>query len=223
MYKDRKISALIPARGGSKRIPRKNIKLLKGKPLIVYTIYAALKSRYIDAVYVSTEDSEIKKISLSAGAKVLDRPSKLATDTAKSIDVTKHFVNEIDPEVIVLLQPTSPLRNASHIDKAIEIFMDSGADTVFSVCRRHIGPQWILEKEDGKLKFKFKNELNVTRTQDEKETYEFNGAIYIYDKKTVLESDKFVMGKKIYPYIMGKAESIDIDEPEDWELAERLL
>ena len=129
-----RIVGIIPARGGSKGIPRKNIKLMLGKPLIQHTIEAALASKRIDEVYVSTEDYEIASISESLGTQIIDRPEELAGDNVSTFDVMKHAEETLNsPDVLVVLQPTSPLRNAQEIDKAISL-LEPDVDTVVGVC-----------------------------------------------------------------------------------------
>ncbi|MBN2421616.1 acylneuraminate cytidylyltransferase family protein [Candidatus Woesearchaeota archaeon] len=229
MYGKRKIISIIPARGGSKRIKKKNIRLLKGRPLIAYSIEQSLNSKYIDRTIVSTEDPEIKASALLYKAEIIDRPKELAEDTSKSIDVLKHVLNYLNanekyiPDIVVLLQPTSPLRKAEHIDSAIKIFADNNADTLFSVTKRHLGPQWILKKEKNQVRFLFENDFNVLRTQDEEETYEINGAIYIYTSDVIFKSGNYGYGKRVFPFPMDKISSIDIDEPIDWKIAEKLM
>ena len=140
MYEGNRIISIIPARGGSKSIPRKNVKLLLGKPLIAHSILESLSSRYIDQTIVSTEDSEIASISEKYSAKVLKRPEILATDTASTepvlINVLQQLHDEgsIEPDYIVLLQPTSPIRRPNDIDKAIETLFDNSGDSLLSVC-----------------------------------------------------------------------------------------
>ena len=134
-----KIIAIIPARGGSKGISRKNIKSLAGKPLIAYSIEAALKSKYINSVVVSTEDEEIAKISEKCGAEVIERPEELAKDEKPTIDVIFQVLEILrmknhTPDIVVLLQPTSPLRDTEDIDNAIELFLNGGCESVVSVC-----------------------------------------------------------------------------------------
>ena len=141
MYTNKKFLAIIPARGGSKRLPRKNVLDLCGKPLIAYTIEAALKSKYIDKVIVSSDDEEILNISSNFGADIIKRPIDLANDTATTIDAIKHTIDNFENyDYIVLLQPTSPLRNEKHIDEAIELLEKKKADAVVSVCEMEHSP-----------------------------------------------------------------------------------
>ena len=140
-YKGNKIWAIIPARGGSKEIPRKNIVKIAGKPLIAYSIEQALASKYLDGVFVSTEDDEISGISSHYGASIIQRPVKLSRDDSSTIDVLKHAVDQMgkalqmNVDQIVCLQPTTPTRKTEDIDKAIELFFDEKADSVVSVIK----------------------------------------------------------------------------------------
>src|SRR3989339_1726633 len=159
MYKKKNIIAIIPARAGSKGLPGKNIRLLLGKPLISWTIEHALSSKYIDKVIVSTDDRKIAEISRKCGAAVpFIRPAKLATDKAKGIDVILHAVRWFEKkrnkfDLIMLLQPTSPLRTAGDIEAAIELLFEKKAGAVVSVCETEHHPLWsnILPK-DGNMK-----------------------------------------------------------------------
>jgi len=126
------ILAIIPARGGSKRLPKKNVRILRGKPLIFYTIDTANKSKYLDRVIVSTDDKKIAEISAKYGAEVIERPKKLARDDSPIIDAIFHVLNKIEADIVVLLQPTSPLRTAKDIDEAINLFIDNKCDSVIS-------------------------------------------------------------------------------------------
>ena len=223
VYKGKKIIVIIPARGGSKRIPQKNIKLLAGKPMIVYSIEQSLNSRYIDEVYVSSDDKKILEISKKFGAEIIKRPKKYATDKAKTIDVLKHTLKKIKADLIVLLQPTSPLRKVENIDKAIEIFFKKNADTVVSVTKRNLGPQWILKKQNGRVAFLFGNDFSKIRTQDQDETYEINGAVYVFLKENILNSKNYPIGKKVYPLVINKIEALEIDDREDFMLVDLIL
>ncbi|MBC8555357.1 MAG: acylneuraminate cytidylyltransferase family protein, partial [Candidatus Brocadiales bacterium] len=146
MINNKRILAIIPARGGSKRLPRKNILDLAGKPPIAWSIEAALGSKYIDRVIVSTDDEEIAGISRKYGADVpFMRPNKLATDESSSVDVVLHVINTLkekgrESEYIMLLQPTSPLRTMENIDEAVELLQSSSSDAVISVCEAEHSP-----------------------------------------------------------------------------------
>ena len=139
-----KIIAIIPARGGSKGIIDKNIKPLHGKPLICYTIEEALKSKYLDWVYVSTDSLSIAKTSNTCGARIIERPNELAADDSPTNDTIHHAMDiikcEYEPDVVILLQPTSPLRNANDIDDAIELFLTNDCNSLISVCKAEHSP-----------------------------------------------------------------------------------
>ena len=144
MYKNKKIISIIPARGGSKRLPRKNILLLAGKPLIAYSIEQSFKSKYIDRTIVSTEDKEIAETSKKYRAEIIKRPKELATDEATTLVVLQHVLSVLreqnyNPDVVVLLQPTSPLRKTSQIDESIRKLIDNNANMVVSASELHIG------------------------------------------------------------------------------------
>lgn len=143
MYKNKTFLAIIPARGGSKRLPRKNVLDLCGKPLITWSIEAGLNSKYIDKVVVSSDDDEILEISRKFGAETIKRPDELASDTATTFDAIKHTIDNLEKyDYIVLLQPTSPLRDQKHIDEAIELLVEKNADAVVSVCEMDHSPLW---------------------------------------------------------------------------------
>jgi len=227
MKENKKILAIIPARGGSKKLPGKNIKLMAGKPLIAYTIEAALESRYIDKVIVSTDDEKISEVSKKYRAEVVRRPDYLATDTIKTVGVVLHALEVLKkvnyiPEVVILLQPTSPLRTADDIDRATDIFLENKNDCelVMSVCETNI--YWSLKEEGKYLKSVFDHKCLSERNQDLPKTYIMNGATYITTPE-IIKKYKAVHSEKIMPYFMPKEKSIDIDDESDFKLAEKLL
>lgn len=217
---------IIPARGGSKGIPGKNSKLLGGKPLIQYTIEAALEVFPIDRIVVSTDDEKIRQIAEDCGVSVPNlRPEHLATDTASSYDVILHCIEEnkdrLDFDVIVLLQPTSPFRKGIHISEAMELY-DSKLDMIVSVDEADQNPYYSLfeENEDGYLRKS--KEGNYTRRQDCPKVYAYNGAIYVMNRKS-LEERSLGEFTNIRKYVMDKKYSVDLDTPFDWKLAEFML
>lgn len=225
MYTNKKFLAIIPARGGSKRLPRKNVLDLCGKPLITYTIEAALKSKYIDKVIVSSDDEEILNISKKNGADIIKRPIDLANDTATTFDTIKHTIDNFEKyDYIVLLQPTSPLRNEKHIDEAIQLLEEKNADSIISVCEMDHSPLWsnTLPK-DGNMSNFLKDEILNKRSQDLEKYYRLNGAIYICKTSKLLEEKSFILKKKIFAYIMDRKNSIDIDEKIDFHIAKILI
>lgn len=227
----KKILALILARGGSKGIPGKNIKKLSGKPLISYTIEAAKKSKYINKIVVSTDDDEIAKVASDCGAEVpFIRPDKLATDTARSNDAIIHaldFLKEKEnykPDYLINLQPTSPLRKSEDINKAIGTFIRNkdNYESLISVCESFENPFWMQKIEDGKLTSLMDSFDNYNRRQELPKVYQLNGAIYLITYKKFMEYKSFYTDR-IYPFIMEKEKSIDIDNKLDWKLVEILM
>ena len=217
--------AIIPARGGSKRLPRKNILDLCGKPLISWSIEAALKSKYISKVVVSSDDEEILNISSNFGADIIKRPYELANDTATTFDAIKHTINNLEKyDYIVLLQPTSPLRNEKHIDEAIELLEEKQADGIVSVCEMDHSPLWSNTlPEDGNMRGFLREEILNKRSQDLEKYYRLNGAVYICKTDKLLENKSFFLKDNIFAYIMDKKNSIDIDEEIDFEIAKVLI
>lgn len=227
------ILAIIPARGGSKGIPRKNIKLLNARPLLAHTATAAADSRFITRRVLSTEDMEIAKVGSDYGLEVpFIRPAHLSTDLSPSLEVFQFTLNELRlregyvPDLVVILQPTSPLRNSTHIDEAIEKYLSADADSLVSVMKipHNMSPFSAMHKNvDGYLQSL--TDLNELQNQRQNKPIYFarNGAaIYITTPINILANNS-LFGKKIVGYEMSKLDSIDIDEEEDWSLAEALL
>ena len=231
MYKGNNILGLIPARGGSKGLPRKNIKPLVGKPLIAWTIEQALVSKYLDRVVVSTDDKEIAEISKKYGADIpFVRPKELAEDNTKGIDVVLHaieWLSENDKQkqydLIILLQPTSPLRAKEDIDKAIEFLFLKEAKAVVSVCEVDHHPLWSNTlPEDGCMKIFIRKEIMNKNRQELPVFYRLNGAIYLA-YCDYLRKQRSFFGEKTFAYIMSKERSIDIDYEVDLKLAQILM
>ena len=226
-FQKKRILAIVPARGGSKGIPRKNIKFLAGKPLIAYTIRVALESKYLDGkVFVSTEDKEIAKISKKYGAKIVKRPQKLATDNISSIDVVLHALKflkkeEGEPDIAILLNPTSPLRTATDIDKEIELFLRNKCESVIGVCESE-SSYWALKIKKGFLIPVFGKKYFETRRQDLPKVYIPNGVIFISTPK-ILNKYKTFYTNKILPFIMPLERSVDIDNEIDFKLVETII
>ena len=221
-----KVLGLIPARGNSKRLPRKNIIELYGKPLIAWTIEAALGSKYIDRVIVSTDNQEIANIAKKYGAEVpFIRPSELATDEATTIDAVLYSLGQLEEvgekyDYIALLQPTSPLRTTQNIEESIELLQTKNSDAVISVCEAEHHPLWsnVLPDDlsmDNFLDASVKNK----RSQDLPKQYRINGAIYISSVKKLKKENSFFLSDNCIAYIMKKNVSIDIDTMDDFDLA----
>lgn len=219
--------ALIPARGGSKGLPGKNLMKLGGVPLIVHSINAAKKSESISEVFVSTDSEEIKQVAEKAGAKVpFLRPKELATDSAVAIDTYLHFINfykeniDVNLENLVVLLPTSPLRSAVHIEGAIKLFREKNPDSVISFTKEFHPISWHKElDEDFKIKSDFFS--NLKNRQDESVTYFPNGSIYIF--KVGLLKLRSYYSQNSYAYLMEKRFSVDIDDADDFEYAQFLI
>lgn len=228
MFKNKKFLAIIPARGGSKGIPNKNIMPICGKPLIAYTIEAAKKSKYIDEIMVSTDSDIIKVIAQQSGAKVpFLRPAELSKDNVKSIDVVMHTIDfyknkNISFDYVILLQPTSPLRTVEHLDKAIEKLIESNKSSLVSVCEVDENPVLMRSIENEKLKEVISFEGTNLRRQDLPAFYIFNGALYINSSDMIVQKKKFVDENTI-PYVMDKESSIDIDTMLDARLVELII
>ncbi|MBR5637905.1 MAG: acylneuraminate cytidylyltransferase family protein [Pseudobutyrivibrio sp.] len=224
--------AFIPARGGSKGLPGKNIKPLNGKPLIAYAIDAAKASKYIDRVIVTTDDEEIAAVAKQYGAEVpFMRPAELASDTATAVDVYIHasefVMNETGEPVdkFMVLLPTAPLRTTAHIDGAVEAFNQHGADTLISVTEAETPPSWYMNM-DGRgcianAGFGMKGAI-VNNRQVNDAYYIPNGAIYILDYK-LLKEKRTYYSDNTYGYVMSRIESIDIDNIDDFEYAQFLM
>lgn len=213
---------IIPARGGSKGIPQKNIRLLAGKPLLHYTIEVALQLFNADDICVSTDSEEIKKVAEQCNIKVpFLRPANLATDTAGTREVLLHaveFYKESGYDTIVLLQPTSPFKTNRHVKEALQNF-SLAVDMVVSVYESDLNPYYNLFEENGDGFLHQSKPSHITRRQDCPKVYAYNGAVYIINidslqKKAINQFDKIIK------YSMDKKSSLDIDTMEDWQLAE---
>lgn len=223
--------AIIPARGGSKGLPGKNIMMLNGKPLISYTIEAAIKSRNISEVIVSTDDLKIAEISKKYGASVpFIRPDYLSGDDASSIDVYLHAIEYLIKErnksidKFSVLLPTAPLRNEKHIDEAIMIFEREQAFSLISVCEAEIPPSWYYRVDENRRLFNagFDQSNALSNRQENCKYYVPNGAIYILDYNGLKKTRTYYSNNTI-PYIMKREDSIDIDNLIDFKFAEFLI
>ena len=225
-----KFLVLVPARGGSKGIPHKNMRLLAGKPLIDYTIEAALGSRYPLRVVVSTDDEEIARVSQAVGAEVpFLRPAELASDETPTFSVVRHALQWLEqheayqPELVVLLQPTSPLRRSRHIDQALELLLSSEADSVVSLCEVEHSPYWMKNVDaEGRVSPFMSMEEEYTRRQALPKVYRLNGAIFVTRSKVIIRENR-LLGDDTRAYIMNQVDSIDIDTELDFKLAELLI
>jgi CMP-N,N'-diacetyllegionaminic acid synthase len=219
-----KTFALIPARGGSKGIPRKNIKLIGGKPLIVWAIEAALRSSLLDAVVVSTDDPEIAEVAHRAGAQVpFTRPAELAQDQTPGLDPVLHALDQLPQyDSVLLLQPTSPLRSTQDIDACLQLAIDRRAPSVVSVTEAETHPYWTYRVTEGQALERMVDAVPVARRQDLPEVVALNGAIYFADARWLRRSGSLVAAETL-AYVMPRERSVDLDTPLDWKLAELLL
>lgn len=223
-----KILVIIPARGGSKGIPHKNIKPLAGKPLIHYTIDVARQIVANEDICVSTDDPEIIQCVEDYGLKVpFVRPSELATDTAGTYEVLLHALNYYEQQgktydVVILLQNTSPFRTPEQVKEALALY-NSNLDMVVSVKECSANPYYSVfeENTEGFLNI-CKGNGNITRRQDAPKVYEYNGAIYVINPKSLKEMPLYKFTKRI-KYVMDEKSSLDLDTMNDWHMAELLI
>ena len=224
------VLGLIPARGGSKGVPGKNVRPLAGHTLLEYTARAARESGVLDRVILSTDSPEIADAGRGAGLEVpFMRPATLAADDTPMLLVIEHALAEVSrsgwtPDIVVLLQPTSPLRRPDHIRDAIAMLRDTGADSVVTVVEvpRHLSPDYVMRIEGGRLKPFLPDGARVTRRQDARAAYARDGTVYAFRRATI-EKTGSIYGEDCRPLLIDACDSLSIDSPEDWDEAERLL
>jgi len=230
MFRGQKVLAFIPARGGSRRLPYKNLLRLAGKPLISWTIEAAKKSTAIDCVVVSTEDKEIEKISSQYDADyVIRRPSELATDSSNVIDSVFHALDHLLNEnkkydYIAILQPTSPLRLETHIDGAFDLMAKKEAKVVIGVCETEHPVTWMASlPESLEMNDFFHGTKDGKVAEPSLPFYQINGAIYVIKLESLYKERTLFLREGAYAYVMPRKYSIDIDTELDFQLAESLM
>ena len=224
------VLGLIPARGGSKGVPGKNVRPLAGHTLLEYTARAARESGVLDRVILSTDSAEIADAGRRAGLEVpFMRPATLAADDTPMVPVIEHALAEVSrsewsPDIVVLLQPTSPLRRPDHIRDAIAMLRDTGADSVVTVVEvpRHLSPDYVMRIEGGRLTPFLPDGARVTRRQDARAAYSRDGTVYAFRRATI-ERTGSIYGEDCRPLLIDACDSLSIDSPEDWDEAERLL
>lgn len=231
MYKHKTFLGLIPARKGSKRLPHKNILNLNGKPLLAWTVEAAVNSKYIDEVIISTDDLKIAEIGKKFGAKVpFLRPTNFATESSSSVELVVHAVDYYKKKLkkkfdyVVLLQPTSPLRDSHDIDNAIEYLAAKKADAVISLSEiEHSLTRSNILPENLSLVNFIGKEFKDKRNQDLPKYFTPNGAIYIHKTSVFLKEQTFFIRRNIFGFIMPIEKSVDIDTKLDFDRAELLM
>jgi len=224
-----KCLAIVPARGGSKGLPRKNIQPLLDKPLIAYTIEAARKASMIGRVLVSTDNPEIAAVAAQFGAEIpFLRPPELARDETPTLPVLQQVLTQLkssenyEPEIIVLLQPTSPLRRAGDIDRAVTLLQQTGADSVVSLCAAEHNPYWMNRLEGDRVLPFLQNVPEYSRRQDLPPVFRINGAVYATRHRILMEQNR-LLGEDTRGIVMDAESSVDIDTPLDLKIAMLIL
>jgi CMP-N,N'-diacetyllegionaminic acid synthase len=224
------VLAVIPARGGSKGIPDKNIRLLAGQTLVERAAYAAAESGLIDRTILSTDSERIAEEGRRIGLEVpFIRPAHLAADDTPMLPVIEHAIDFLEqggwsPEIVVLLQPTSPLRRPDHVRNAVRQLRQSGADSVVTVIElpRHLSPDYVMRVEGGRLVPFLAHGASVTRRQDARPAYVRDGTVYAFWRRTMTETGT-IYGRDCQPLVLRALESLTIDTPQDWEEAEHRI
>ena len=225
MIKGKSVLAIIPARGGSKGIPRKNIKILAGKPLIAWTIEEAKNSKYIDRLILSSEDEEIVQVAKEWGCEVpFIRPKELAQDDTPGVEPVIHAINTLPEkyDYVCLLQPTSPLRKVEDIDGCIEKCISMNGISCVSVSEVDKHPYWMYEMGKNEELISLFPQKNITRRQDLSKIYALNGAVYVSTSHQIIEQKKIIVNKTL-GYVMDKQSSIDIDDGNDFNYCNQIL
>lgn len=226
-----RVLGVIPARGGSKSVPRKNIRELCGKPLLQYTAEAALASKSLTRVILSTDDLEIAEVGLKCGLEVpFMRPAELAEDDTPTLPVIKHAVDYLEGigdlyDFICLLQPTNPLRKSAHIDACTQLIQETKATSVVSVLKlpAKYNPHWVYFRDQhGYLTLSTGEVTPIPRRQELPPAYYREGSVYVCRRDTLINGDT-LYGSRVIGYVMDETESINIDTDEDWRKAERML
>ena len=214
------ITTFIPARGGSKAIPKKNVVPFLGQPLITYTIRQSLHSELVDRTYVSTDDDHIAEVSRNAGAEIIERPDALARDTSSTEEALLHALDAMQdsPEIVVLLQCTSPLRRDNDIDEAIRLVKEEGYDSALSCCGDH-SFYWTYDG-DSAVPINY-DPTERKRRQDLDRRYQENGSIYVM-KREILEEEECRLGGSVGIHEMPREMSFEIDTPEDYRIVEAI-
>lgn len=219
--------SIIPARGGSRRLPGKNLLPLAGKPLLAWSIRSSLHCPDIDRTCVSTEDPEIASMAKALGAEVIDRPRELATDQAGTLEVLQHGLQSLEKngpraDAVVLLQPTSPFRKKEDLSNAIADLYAKQASAVVSVSKVKLGPKWMFKVEESQLEFAFGSDFSQIRTQDQPMLWQPNGAIYVYSRANLMGATGYAWGEKVLPLCLEPPFDTDIDNAHDFQIAQAI-
>lgn len=222
-----RVLGIIPARGGSKAVPRKNLRPLAGRPLLLYSIDAASQARSLDAYVVSTEDAEIAAVARSAGAPVSDRPPRLAGDDVMVIDVVLHVLDELrardgrDPEIVVVLHPTSPFRTGADIDACVDLLRRTDAPAVITVSEVAEHPYWMHRLVDGRLEALFPD-VNAAVPRQQLPVFVFDNGMVLAVRSEAARRDHLLEPPGTRAIVTDRLRSIDIDSPEDFRIAEAI-
>jgi CMP-N-acetylneuraminic acid synthetase len=226
-----RVLGLVPARGGSKGVPRKNIKLLCGKPLLAYTAESALGSKRLSRVILSTDDEEIAAVGRACGLEVpFLRPAELAQDSTPTLPVAQHALRMLEEagdhfDALCLLQPTNPLRRSEDIDACIELLETSDADAVATILPvpAEYNPHWVyFQDEHGLLRLSTGEDAPIPRRQSLPPAFHREGSVYVVRRNVLMEGNSFY-GSRFAGYVLDPAQSANIDTLEDWLQAEQLL
>ena len=230
MYKDKRVLAIIPARGGSKGLPGKNIRNLCGKPLIAWSIEHAQRSKYVDEIFISTDNIEIAKVAEAYGVPVPKlRPEEYARDEAPSSSFIVYTLKKLEKEsrtfdYFILLEPTSPLRDVEDVDKSIEMLIDNNkAESIAGVCKAEdIHPAFMLTLNDTGLIQPYDSQFKILRRQELPDVFFFEGSVYVSQVKAYLEKKTFYHDKTL-PYIVPKWKSFEVDDIIDFTIIEAMM
>ena len=224
------VLALIPARAGSKGLPGKNTRVIGGRPLLAHAVECARRSGVVGRIVLSTDAEEIAAVGREWGAEVpFLRPADLAGDATPMLPVVQHAVDELSargwqPDIVLLLQPTSPLRRPEHLARAVAMLRETGADSVVSVVElpRHLSPDYVMRIDEGCLVPFLPSGAGLTRRQDARRAYVRDGTIYAFWRRT-LTTYQGIYGARCLPLTIPAFESVTIDSAEDWVEAERRM
>ena len=224
------VLAIVPARGGSRGVPGKNVRPLAGRTLLDYAAESARQSTVLDRAVLTTDSEEVAAAGRAAGLYVLPlRPASLAADDTPMLPVVWHAIEQVMregfvPELVVLLQPTSPLRRPEHVSDAVRLLRDTGADSVVTVVEvpRHLSPDYVMRIDRGVLRPFLPEGARVTRRQDARPAFSRDGTVYAFRRDTI-ERHGSIYGEDCRPLVIAEDESLSIDTPRDWADAERAL